>query len=254
MGRSFGTIAVWSVAGALGLAALGLRRLAAQREREAETDPARATARARRLYDRGAARYDTAIAVLDRLVFDEGRRWVCRQARGRVLEIAAGTGRNLPHYPPGVHLMATDLSPRMIAMARRRAAVLGRAVALQVGDAQSLPFRDRSVDTVVCTLGLCTIPDDRRAIHEASRVLRAGGRLLLLEHVRSDRPGVRLVQRLLHPVFCALAGDHLLRDPVPIVQGLGFRLERVERSGLGIVQRLAARKPGALEGRVPGPP
>jgi ubiquinone/menaquinone biosynthesis C-methylase UbiE len=172
------------------------------------------TERVRSIYDKMADRYDGMIRLSEKLFVGDGRRWVCAQAHGDVLEIAIGTGRNLPLYPQEVHLTGVDVSPAMLAVARQRANRLGRAVDLHVGDAQVLDFPDASFDTVVCTLSLCTIPDDRRAVAEAVRVLRPGGWLLLLEHVRSPIPVVRAVQRLLEPLCVRLQADHLLRDPL----------------------------------------
>ena len=201
------------------------------------------TERVRRRYDATAARYDRSIAPFERLLFGGGREWVCSRARGEVLEIAAGTGRNLPFYPEGVRLTGIELSPRMLDVARRRARELGREVDLRLGDAQDLPFGDASFDTAICTLGLCTIPDDRGAVAEAARVLRPGGRLLLLEHVRSPILPVRLVQALLNPIALLLENDHLLREPLCHVEREGLVVEHLERSKWGIVERLAARKP-----------
>lgn len=201
------------------------------------------TERVRRRYDATAARYDALIAPVERLLFAGGREWVCSRARGEVLEIAAGTGRNLPFYPEGVRLTAIELSPKMLDVARSRARELGREADLRLGDAQDLPFGDASFDTVVCTLGLCTIPDDRRAVSEAARVLRPGGRLLLLEHVRSPVLPVRIAQAMLNPLALLLENDHLLREPLRHVEAEGLLVERLERSRWGIVERLAARKP-----------
>ena len=200
------------------------------------------TERVRGIYDKMADRYDGMIRLSERLFMGDGRRWVCSQARGDVLEIAVGTGRNLPFYPQEVRLTGVDLSPAMLAVARQRAQKLGRAVDLRVGNAQALDFPDASFDTVVCTLSLCTIPDDRRAVAEAMRVLRSGGRLLLLEHVRSPIAAVRTLQRLLEPLFVRFWADHLLRDPLDYLASEGLELERVERSAWGIVERLSVRK------------
>jgi SAM-dependent methyltransferase len=120
----------------------------------------------------------------DRTLFAESRTRVCSQADGDVLEVAVGTGLNLPLYPPGVRLTGIEWSPQMLAIARRRADEIGRTADLREADAQALPFPDAAFDTVVCTLSLCAIPDDQRAIAE-SRVLKPGGRLLLLDHVPS---------------------------------------------------------------------
>src|ERR687886_1197561 len=200
------------------------------------------TERVRGIYDKMADRYDGMIRLSERLFMGDGRRWVCSQARGDVLEIAVGTGRNLPFYPQEVRLTGVDLSPAMLAVARQRAQTLGRAVDLRVGNAQALDFPDASFDTVVCTLSLCTIPDDRRAVAEAVRVLRSRGRLLLLEHVRSPIAAVRTLQRLLEPLFVRFWADHLLRDPLDYLASEGLELERVERSTWGIVERLSVRK------------
>jgi ubiquinone/menaquinone biosynthesis C-methylase UbiE len=202
------------------------------------------TERVRRIQDRGAAHYDRQISVFERILFGDGRRWVCEQARGQVLEVAAGTGRNLRYYPADVALAGVELSPEMLAIARRRAERLGRRVDLRLGDAEALEFADESFDTVVCTLGLCTIPDPRRAVAEARRVLRPAGLLLLLEHVRSPVWAVGVVQRLLDPVSVRFAADHLTREPLDYLGAEGFEVERVVRSKWGIIERVAARKPG----------
>jgi ubiquinone/menaquinone biosynthesis C-methylase UbiE len=202
------------------------------------------TERVRRIQDKEAPRYDRQISFFERILFGEGRRWVCSQATGDVLELAAGTARNLPFYPPDVRITAVDLSPEMLAIGRRRAEELGRDAELRLGDAQALELADDSFDTVVCTLGLCTIPDDRKAATEAHRVLRPGGRLLLMEHVRSPSVPVRAVQRLLDPLSVRFQADHLVRDPLDYLASVGFDVERLERSKWGIVERIAARKPG----------
>lgn len=200
-------------------------------------------ARVRRIYDRLAGNYDAGMRRCERLLFGGGRSWVCAQARGDTLELAVGTGRNLPFYPPDVRLTGIELSPAMLALARQRAQELDRAVDLREGDAQALDFPAASFDTVVCTLALCTIPDDRRAVAEAKRVLRPGGRFLLLEHVRSPHLAVRFGQRLLAPLFLRLEADHLLREPLDHLAAEGFVVERLERSKWGIVERVAARTP-----------
>jgi len=200
------------------------------------------TRRVRDLYDREAARYDSMIRIPERLLFGDGRIWAASQAIGDVLEIAIGTGRNLPYYAPGVRLTGQDISPAMLEIARRRARALGRPVDLQVSDAQAMPLMDERFDSVVSTLSLCTIPDDRRALAEIRRVLRPGGRLILLEHVRSPQPLVRALQHLLEPLANRYAGDHLLREPLDHLADFGFSVEFYARSRAGIVERLVARK------------
>jgi ubiquinone/menaquinone biosynthesis C-methylase UbiE len=202
-----------------------------------------ASDRVRRYYDQTAGRYDRQIKLFERLLLANGRQWACSQATGEVLELAMGTGRNLRHYPDEVRLTGIELSPAMLALAQREAATVGRVAELREGDAQALPFPEESFDTVTCTLSLCTIPDDRAAIREAHRVLRRGGRFILLEHVRSPIGPVRAVQRLLEPLFLRFGHDYLTRDPVDHLEATGFEIERVNRLKWGIVERAIARKP-----------
>jgi len=202
------------------------------------------TAFAREHYDRVSGRYDRLIRVPERLLFGDGRPWAAGQAHGDVLEIAIGTGRNLPHYPADARLTGVDLSPGMLAIARRRAdETMADVRAFRVADAQQLPFADASFDAVVATLAFCSIPDDTAAMTEAARVLRPGGTLILLEHVRSPVLVVRVAQRLLAPLAHRVEGDHLLRDPHRCVEAAGLQIALLERSKLGIVMRLTAHKP-----------
>src|SRR5438552_17294227 len=202
------------------------------------------TQRVRAVQDKHAGGYDREIAFFERILFGDGRAWVCSQAQGRVLELAAGTARNLPFYSPGVELTGIELSPEMLALARARAEELGHGADLRCGDAQALEFDDESFDTVTCTLGFCTIPDTTTAAHEAFRVLRPSGLLLMLEHVRSPAPVIRGVQRLLEPLAVRFEADHLLRDPLDYLPSVGFEIDEVKRSKWGIVERLRAHKPG----------
>jgi ubiquinone/menaquinone biosynthesis C-methylase UbiE len=199
--------------------------------------------RVRQIYDASASHYDRLIQVPERLLFGSGREWASRLAAGRTLEVAAGTGRNLPHYDPEVALTAIDVSEQMLRIAEHRAARLGRDVEFDVADAHALPFADASFDTVVATLALCSIPDDRAAVAEMSRVLGPGGRLVLLEHVRSPLGAVRAAQRALEPLFLRFQADHLLREPERRVSEAGLEIEQLQRSKLGVVLRRAARNP-----------
>jgi ubiquinone/menaquinone biosynthesis C-methylase UbiE len=131
----------------------------------------------------------------------------------------------------------------MLQLAQRRADELGRKVDLRVGDAHALDLSDDAFETVVCTFSLCAIPDERRAIAEMWRVLRPGGRLLLLDHVAGTPRWVRAIQWLWERVTIPIGEEHMLRRPLFTVQAQGFQVERAERSKLGIVERLMARKP-----------
>jgi ubiquinone/menaquinone biosynthesis C-methylase UbiE len=197
-----------------------------------------------RYWDRKAATYDAEMAVWDRRLFGDSRAWACGQAAGDVLEVAVGTGLNLSSYPAGITLTGLDLSAGMLDIARDRARRLGREVTLREGSAHELPFADASFDTVVCTFGLCAIPDHATAVGEMTRVLRPGGRLILVDHVASSSWAVRAVQWLLELATVPLAGEHFRRRPLTEVEARGLPIDRRERFKLGLVERLVARKPG----------
>ncbi|RNL80778.1 class I SAM-dependent methyltransferase [Halostreptopolyspora alba] len=199
--------------------------------------------RSRALWDRLAQRYDRSIRPAEVVLLQDGRRWACQHARGRTLEIGIGTGRNLSEYPDDVELTGLDLSPEMMAIARRRAADLGRQVELREGDATDLGWPEATFDSVVVTLTLCSVPDDAATIREAARVLVPGGRLVLLEHVGSDRRVPRAVERLFDPLSRRMMEDHLLREPEPHVRAAGLRIVHAERRKLGVVSRVLAEKP-----------
>jgi ubiquinone/menaquinone biosynthesis C-methylase UbiE len=204
--------------------------------------PQTETDRVREIFDASANQYDKAMAFNEKLLFGDGRAWACSQARGKVLEIAIGTGLNLPFYPTNIELTGIEISAVMLEIARRRAQSIGREVELVIGDAQELPFPDQRFDTVICTIALCSIPDELKAAAEAYRVLRPGGRFVALEHVRSPNIIIRSLERLLDSYTVRTQGDHLLREPVEILWEVGFSIEYLQRRKLGIIERLIARK------------
>ncbi|MEO5921306.1 MAG: methyltransferase domain-containing protein [Pseudolysinimonas sp.] len=204
------------------------------------------TAKARRVWQKAAPTYDDKMAAFERAFLGGGREWIASRARGRVLEIAIGTGLDLPHYPPDVTITGVDLSPAMMRGARARAADLGREVQFVVGDAQHLPFGDAGFDTVVCALGLCSFSDPAGAIAEMKRVLVPGGLLLLLDHIRSSWPPVLAAQWLVERITVPLAGERFTRRQLPLVTAAGFELVETERSKAGTIELVHARKAPAI--------
>ena len=145
--------------------------------------------RSRRTWDRMALRYDGDMRRLEPLLFGRhARAEVCRHAGGALLEVAIGTGLNLPHYPPGIRLTGVDLSPVMLAVSGKRAADLGLTVELREAAAERLPFADASFDTVSVAFGLRNMTHKDIALAEMCRVLRPGGKLLVLEFSKVARP------------------------------------------------------------------
>jgi ubiquinone/menaquinone biosynthesis C-methylase UbiE len=177
-----------------------------------------------------AAIYDRVLADTERAGLAERRRVLLSQAHGAVLEIGAGTGANLDKYPAAVtDLVLLEPEPPM---ARRLADHLPRASvpARIVGaPAESIPFADDTFDFAVSTLVLCTVSDPARALSELKRVLKPGGRLLFIEHVRSDDSGVARWQDRIHPLWVRVGhGCHCNRPTLELIGAGGFSVESVD--------------------------
>ena len=193
-----------------------------------------------------AQRYDRGMWLAERASLRRLRRLVLAEARGAVLEIGAGTGANLPLYDPGLRVTAVELRPERLAAAARKAYAAGRTaqIAVAAANAHDLPFPTAAFDTVVGTLVFCSIHDPLAALAEIRRVLRPGGRLLLLEHVRGLTPWTRRLTDWLHPLWFAIQGEcHLNRETAATVAAAGFRIERAESYGRGLLQMIRAIAP-----------
>ena len=190
-----------------------------------------------------ADRYDKAMGFVERRLFgSEHRGWACTRAVHDTLEVAIGTGLNLPFYSDDVNLTGIDLSEEMLAIARDRADGMGRAVDLRNGDAHDLPFDDESFDSVVCTYSLCQIPDPHIAVTEMKRVLRPGGELILVDHIRSSVKPLLWLQRAIEFVTGRAEGEYMTRRPLEQVKASGFDLKERERFRAGVIERLTAIK------------
>jgi ubiquinone/menaquinone biosynthesis C-methylase UbiE len=199
----------------------------------------------RRKYAREAPKYDTQMDFFERWVLGtEHRGWACSYAVRDTLEVAIGTGLNLPHYPPDVRLTGVDLSPDMLTVAETSAKRIGCAIELIEGDAQALPFADCSFDTVLCTYALCSVPDEARAISEMKRVLKHGGRLILVDHVRSTIKPIFWLQRLYDLIPLLAKGEYMTRRPAVHVMAANLDIDARDRLRAGIVERLVAVKRG----------
>lgn len=203
----------------------------------------RRTERLRSFWDSNAGRYDTATAWLERRFLGDSRGWIGSRASGRTLELAIGTGANLPHYGAGVVLTGTDWSDAMLRLATARAAGLGRELTTVCTESAALPFDDGSFDTVVCTYGLCSARDVGLVLRESYRVLVPGGSLLLADHVAPTNPFLRVGAHLLEAVTIPAQGEHLTRRPLNLVPTAGFHVVASERLHRGVIERVHAKRP-----------
>jgi ubiquinone/menaquinone biosynthesis C-methylase UbiE len=161
-----------------------------------------------------------------------------------LLEIGVGTGKNMPYWPKEAKITAIDLTPAMLARARQRAKDLGIDAQLVLGDAQALDYSDDTFDIAATTFVLCSVPDPLQGLKEIQRVVRPGGWVFLMEHVRSQNPFMGMVMDLLNPFVLRMMGLNINRDTVGNVTQSDLQVSDVSNLGKsGIFKMIVARIP-----------
>lgn len=179
-----------------------------------------------KLWNRNAGMYDLMSMPMEHMMgFGKARAKLFEGLTGKILELGVGTGRNIPYYPEGARVVAIDISKKMISKAEDKAKKLSKVVSFEVADVEELPFDDKSFDVVVATGVFCCVPDQVRGFKEAKRVLKEGGKIILLEHVRP----VGLLGRIfdiLDPIVSKILGPHINKRT----------LESIKEAGLTIIE------------------
>lgn len=188
-----------------------------------------------RRYDRTSRMYDLYDRPMDLLGgVGRRRRRLLSRARGRVLEVGVGTGRNLDTYPDGIQLTGIDASKGMLGRARQRAADLDMTddVSLDLADVQDLPYDDDTFDTATATCVFCSVADPVRGLEEVSRVVRPDGQVLLLEHVRPRNAFLGWLFDLVTPLVRRFVGPSINRRTEANVEAAGLEIVELRRSGI----------------------
>src|SRR3990170_4250057 len=185
-----------------------------------------ATSLTQKRYDRQAGLFDFWEAPIEALAFKRLRKRLWSEVHGaRILEVGVGTGKNLSHHPEGSRRVAIDLSPGMLRHAVREGDRVGRGAGPVLADAQRLPFRDGAFDAGAATFVFCSVPDPVAGLQEMNRVIRGGGRVHLLEHVRASNPLIGRLMDLLNPLWVRLTGANINRDTVGNVSRAGLEVD-----------------------------
>jgi ubiquinone/menaquinone biosynthesis C-methylase UbiE len=171
-----------------------------------------------KIYNRVAWRYDLLEMPMERMLFSKLRREMLQGLSGKILDVGVGTGKNLPFYPNGVELTGIDISPRMLEKARKRADKLGIDADLRVMDVENLQFPDKTFDFIVVVFVFCSVTDPVKGLRELARVVKDDGKILMLEHVRSENRVIGKLMDWFNPIARWLFGPNINRQTVANVE------------------------------------
>jgi len=196
----------------------------------------------RKRYDRIAFFYNLMDAPLEYLRFASWRPMIRDRIKGgKALEVGVGTGKNLDYYPDEVEITAIDLSPKMLARARRRVGMLGLNVRLLEMDAQNLAFPDQCFDTVFATFVFCSVPNPVEGLKELRRVCKPNGRLVVLEHVRPTNELLGILFDVLNPIVVRMMGANINRRTVDNIKKAGWHIQTEQNLSSDVVRLIEAR-------------
>jgi ubiquinone/menaquinone biosynthesis C-methylase UbiE len=196
----------------------------------------------KRRYNRIAQFYDQLEAMMEKKQIEEWRGLIWRQARGKVLEVGVGTGKNIPYYPQNTGITAIDFSEKMLEKAREKAIFYNKTVDLRLMDIQQLEFPDETFDMAITTFVFCSVPDPVKGLHEMKRVLKKGGRIMMMEHVRSEKTWLGLAMDLINPLIVRISGANINRKTFENLRSAGLPVALEQNLVLDIVKYLECRR------------
>jgi ubiquinone/menaquinone biosynthesis C-methylase UbiE len=203
----------------------------------------------RRRYNRIAPLYDSMEGLVERSRYTNWRDLLWSKVEGtRILEVGVGTGKNLRYYPAGAEMIAIDLSEKMLERAKRKASEQKLEVHLQQMDVQKLDFADKSFDSVVASFVFCSVPDPVRGLMEVKRVCKEGGKVVLMEHMRSPNRVLNLFMDFVNLASARIMGENVNRRTVDNVRKSGLEVEQVTNLAFGVFQLIEARKKAQRSG------
>lgn len=180
------------------------------------------TEKIRKRYDRASKFYDILEQPMEAMSLKKWRLEVVKGLKGKVLEVGVGTGKNIPYYPDDIDITAIDFSYKMLSKAREKAKKLGKKVKLIQMDAQNMDFPNNTFDMVFTTCVFCSVPDPVKGLREIRRACKPDGKIVMIEHVRSEKKVLGLVMDIFNPLIVNLYGANINRRTVENVRKAGF--------------------------------
>jgi len=200
------------------------------------------TEKIRKRYNRIAKFFDVMGALMDKGNMGKWREAVWNEAKGNVLEVGVGTGKNMEYYTDDIEVTAIDFSENMLEKARIRSKRLGKKVNLKLMDVQALEFPDETFDTIITTCVFCSVPDPIKGLEEINRVCKKNGNIIMLEHVRSKKPFIGRIMDILNPVVVRIVGANINRNTVQNLKKAGLVVDKEKDLMLDIVKNLVCTK------------
>jgi len=200
------------------------------------------TERIRKRYDRIAYFYDYLEKPMENMVLGKWRKHLFQDVKGKVLEVGVGTGKNIEHYHDAIEITAIDFSQKMLLIAERRAENLGKNVDLRKMDVQCMSFSDDTFDFVIATCVFCSVPDPVKGFVEIGRVLKPQGKVLLIEHVRSEEKLLGLLMDVMNPLVVNFYGANINRKTEENIRKSNFDQVKVTNLWRDIVKKFEITK------------
>ncbi len=196
----------------------------------------------RKRYNRTAKFYNIMETMMDKSDMNSWRNAIWNEAKGRVLEVGVGTGKNMEYYTEDIEVTAIDFSEKMLEKARTRSEKLSQKVDLRLMDVQSLQFPDEFFDTVITTCVFCSVPDPVKGLMEIRRVCKNDGRIIMLEHVRSNKKIIGKLMDILNPIVVRMVGANINRNTVENLKSAGLIVEIEKDLMMDVVKHLECKK------------
>jgi len=190
-------------------------------------------------YNRVSGIYDS----MDKMIKESWREDLLENVKGNILEVGVGTGANLPFYPHDISLTGIDFSPGMLKHARKKSNTLTLPYQLNLieMDAQKMDFPDNTFDYVVASCVYCSVPDPVKGLKEMGRVCKPDGKIILLEHMRSEKEVVGKVMDLLNPIAVSMWGANINRKTLNNIKQAGLLIDQIEDLFYSIVRKLVVK-------------